>query len=274
MLSFLPVLHHIFLQKARKTPLPTFSLRCVLDNNMGKKSFYAVRVGKNGPAIYKSWEKCQPNVIGFPNAIHKGFDNLEAAERFINAPIPSRSRSFTSVEPPSKRSRVDNNDYTSSALPHRSTNTPALTSNSYSEAVYDGPIVDLYADGSCTPNPGKGGWGTVLLFPPGFSDMWVEGMCVELGGYAEYTTNNIMELTALKCGLEHLEKYNVRIRAHLDSLYVKKGLTEWSLKWRRNNWQGVGGSVIKNVDVWKTLIEQAEKMDVKYFWVKVSEYNQ
>ncbi len=43
--------------------------------------------------------------------------------------------------------------------------------------------VQLYTDGACSGNPGKGGWGAILIF---------EGKEKELSGYEGATTNNRM----------------------------------------------------------------------------------
>lgn len=48
-----------------------------------KKKFYAVRVGKDGPGIYESWEECKKQVYGVERAIYKGFTTLEDAQAFI-----------------------------------------------------------------------------------------------------------------------------------------------------------------------------------------------
>ena len=48
--------------------------------------------------------------------------------------------------------------------------------------------VEIFTDGACKGNPGKGGWGALLRY----------GKAVkELSGYEEMTTNNRMELTAV-----------------------------------------------------------------------------
>jgi len=54
-------------------------------------------------------------------------------------------------------------------------------------AVGDLPVVTIYTDGACDPNPGPGGWGVLLRF--GDHEK-------ELSGSEARTTNNRMELTA------------------------------------------------------------------------------
>lgn len=45
--------------------------------------YYAVKIGKN-PGIYKTWDECKKEVIGFKGSVYKKFSNLEDAENFIN----------------------------------------------------------------------------------------------------------------------------------------------------------------------------------------------
>ena len=47
--------------------------------------------------------------------------------------------------------------------------------------------VEVYTDGACRGNPGRGGWGAVLVY---------NGREKELSGGEAETTNNRMELTA------------------------------------------------------------------------------
>lgn len=45
--------------------------------------FYAVKKGRK-PGIYMSWDACKAQVMGFPNARHKGFKTKAEAEAFLN----------------------------------------------------------------------------------------------------------------------------------------------------------------------------------------------
>ena len=87
--------------------------------------------------------------------------------------------------------------------------------------------IKIYTDGSCIGNPGSGGWAAVIL----------DGaLKKELFGGDKSTTNNRMELTAAIKALEYcliLQKnsfLNKEIKIFTDSLYVKKGITEWIKK--------------------------------------------
>ena len=57
---------------------------------MGKKNFYAVRVGRSGPAIYRTWDECKAQVSGHPGSTFQGFVSLPEAEAYlVGAPAPA-----------------------------------------------------------------------------------------------------------------------------------------------------------------------------------------
>ncbi len=51
---------------------------------MAKQKYYAVRQGKE-TGIFKTWDQCKSNVMGFKGAIYKSFESLEEAENFMNS---------------------------------------------------------------------------------------------------------------------------------------------------------------------------------------------
>ena len=59
----------------------------------------------------------------------------------------------------------------------------------------------IYTDGAARGNPGKAGWGTVIMF---HNDKL---KIIEIGGRSDHATNNQMELTATIEGLKYLKKY-------------------------------------------------------------------
>ena len=67
--------------------------------------------------------------------------------------------------------------------------------------------VTIYTDGSCSGNPGPGGWAALLQ---------AGGYTKELSGGAPSTTNNRMELQAVIEALRAL-KYPCKIELHSDS---------------------------------------------------------
>ena len=84
----------------------------------------------------------------------------------------------------------------------------------------------IYTDGACSGNPGPGGWGAVI-----FEN---EKKQNNISGSVKNTTNNRMELLAAIMALKNV-KNNSEITIYTDSTYVKKGITEWVLKWKKND---------------------------------------
>ena len=75
--------------------------------------------------------------------------------------------------------------------------------------------VQIFTDGACSGNPGRGGWGAVLRY--GSTEK-------ELSGGEEETTNNRMELTAVIEALSAL-KEPCRVTLTSDSRYVTASVT-------------------------------------------------
>jgi ribonuclease HI len=118
--------------------------------------------------------------------------------------------------------------------------------------------VEIWTDGGCKPNPGPGGWAAILKF---------RGTVKELSGGETETTNNRMELTAAAAALEALKRPCV-IKLHTDSEYVKNGITRWHTGWVRKNWRTTGGDPVKNMDLWRRLLDAAKPHTVDWRWVR------
>ena len=70
--------------------------------------------------------------------------------------------------------------------------------------------VEIYTDGACSGNPGKGGWGAVLIY---------NSKEKQFSGADPSTTNNRMELTAVIEALKAL-KEPCEVTLTTDSKYV------------------------------------------------------
>lgn len=119
-------------------------------------------------------------------------------------------------------------------------------------------LVEMYTDGACRGNPGKGGWGALLRFGTVEKSLY--------GGEA-MTTNNRMELMAVIKGLDALTK-PCHVLITTDSKYVLKGTTEWMDNWKRRNWKTAAKKPVLNVDLWKQLDTLVEQHTVDWSWVK------
>lgn len=120
-------------------------------------------------------------------------------------------------------------------------------------------FVELFTDGACSGNPGKGGWGAILRY---------EGHEKELCGGELETTNNRMELTAVIEGLRAL-KQPCRVLLCTDSKYVADGVLKgWADGWQKRGWRKADGKPALNPDLWEQLLELLGQHDVEITWIK------
>lgn len=118
--------------------------------------------------------------------------------------------------------------------------------------------VELYTDGACRGNPGKGGYGAILVY--GRYEK-------EISGGERETTNNRMELMAAIAGLSAL-KEPCRVKLYSDSKYLVDAYNQgWVYSWRESGWRR-GKEELKNPDLWDTLFKLTEKHEVTFIWVK------
>ena len=118
--------------------------------------------------------------------------------------------------------------------------------------------VQIFTDGACRGNPGKGGWGALLQF---------DGEEREICGGEMLTTNNRMELQAAIEALKVL-KQTYEIDLTTDSSYVKNGITQWLAKWKTNNWLTSNRKPVKNIDLWQELDKLTQKHNIRWHWIK------
>ena len=119
--------------------------------------------------------------------------------------------------------------------------------------------VTLYTDGACSGNPGRGGWGAVLIYGK------IEK---EMSGVAEVTTNNQMELTAVIEGLKAL-KEPCEVLVYSDSAYVVNAFNQnWIEGWVQNNWRNSKKDPVANRELWEELIALTKIHNVSFNKVK------
>ena len=112
-----------------------------------------------------------------------------------------------------------------------------------------------YTDGSALGNPGKGGYGVVLISGPHRK---------EISQGFKLTTNNRMELLAVIVALESLKIAGSNIIIYSDSRYVVDSiLKKWVFTWEKKNFAGK-----KNEDLWKRFLQIYPKHNVKIQWIK------
>lgn len=119
--------------------------------------------------------------------------------------------------------------------------------------------VTIYTDGACIGNPGRGGYGVVMLFGDRRKEL--------SRGY-RLTTNNRMELMAAIAGLQAL-KYPCDVTLITDSQYLHNGIERgWAKRWRANGWRTSTGKPALNSDLWQTLLDLCEVHRVSFQWVR------
>ena len=118
--------------------------------------------------------------------------------------------------------------------------------------------VVIHTDGACSGNPGPGGWGAILDY---------SGTRKELFGGEAQTTNNRMELTAAIEALNALKR-PCAVEMHVDSVYVKDGITKWIHGWQRNGWKTANKKPVKNTELWQALAEAIKRHQISWHWVK------
>ncbi len=114
-------------------------------------------------------------------------------------------------------------------------------------------MIIYYTDGSCSPNPGPGGFSVIKNGKPHI-----------LGQEAD-STNIRMEGGAFIAALKDADGQPCEI--HSDSEFWIKVITEWSLAWEKNGWKKKGGE-IKNIDLVKEVCELYRKSQAKLIWVR------
>lgn len=125
--------------------------------------------------------------------------------------------------------------------------------------------VKLFTDGAARGNPeGPGGFGAILQYRDANGVLHEKEMS---GGYKK-TTNNRMELLGVITGLEALKK-SCEVEVISDSKYVTDAFNQnWISGWLKRGWKNSANKPVKNIDLWKRLIELTGKHTVTFTWVK------
>ena len=118
--------------------------------------------------------------------------------------------------------------------------------------------IEIFTDGACRGNPGKGGWGVMIRS---------NGLEESLYGGDISTTNNIMELTAAIKALEHIPE-NSNVVLTTDSKYVMQGITEWIKNWKARNWKTASKKPVLNKELWIRLDSLTNLHSIEWQWVK------
>jgi ribonuclease HI len=197
------------------------------------KKYYAVVRGRR-PGIYSVWYGpggAEEQVRGFAGAIFKGFAAPDEARRWLESPAAKIRNS-------SRRVQADPAPDATGAAPGQTV---------------------VYTDGGCVGNPGRGGYGAVILAGETRS---------EIAGGFRLTTNNRMELMACIAALETFST-PADVILHSDSRYVVNGISKgWARKWRANGWMRTKSEAAQNADLWSRLLDLCDEHRVRFVWVR------
>ena len=117
------------------------------------------------------------------------------------------------------------------------------------------PQVTIYTDGAAQGNPGRGGYGVVLISGPHRKEL--------SAGY-RLTTNNRMELLAVCVALEALKFDGTDVTLYSDSKYVVDSVEKgWVFGWEKKGFEKA-----KNPDLWQRFLRVYRRHRVKFVWVK------
>ena len=123
-------------------------------------------------------------------------------------------------------------------------------------------MINIYADGGCRHNKrgieNIGAWAYRIE---------LEDSVTEYSEPVKNTTNNQMALMAVIKALSSLDAGSKAV-VWLDSQYVIKGITEWSMGWKRNNWKTASKKPVQNKELWLELDRLNSLHKITWKWVK------
>ena len=138
--------------------------------------------------------------------------------------------------------------------------------------IMTNPKVKIYTDGACANNPGKGGYGIVLMYQKASGEVVQKNLSK---GF-EMTTNNRMELLAVIDALNTL-KTSCDIELYSDSKYVVDAINQkWLEGWQAKNLKLNTKHPVKNIDLWEKILLAMKPHKIQFIWVKghaSNEYN-
>lgn len=115
--------------------------------------------------------------------------------------------------------------------------------------------ITIYTDGASSGNPGRGGYGVVLISGK---------HRLEKSAGFRLTTNNRMELLAVIEGLESLKIAGSSVTVYTDSKYVADSVEKgWVFQWESKAFKKK-----KNPDLWIRFLKIYRKHKVRFIWIK------
>ena len=114
-------------------------------------------------------------------------------------------------------------------------------------------MITYYTDGSCSPNPGPGGFAVIREMQP------------RIGGHELTSTNIRMEGKALIAAMKDSEGEECQI--YTDSEFWINVITKWAPGWAAKGWKKKGGE-IKNLEIVQEAYELYQNSNALLTWVR------
>lgn len=129
-----------------------------------------------------------------------------------------------------------------------------MTANDEKKEISE--ILEIFTDGACTKNGSKDAIAGVGVFLK-LEDPRNVSVVLEKTPH----TNNRAELWAIKLALDIIAKETPKKAViYTDSIYSKKALTEWIIKWKQNGWINSSKKPVSNKDMLELIDEQLNKI--------------
>ena len=120
-------------------------------------------------------------------------------------------------------------------------------------------IYQIYTDGCYMEKLEMGGYSLIIKSPEGEYSIY--------SSQTDKKNSSLIELMAAIKAMELLIGVE-KVRIITDSQYVRKGLTEWIINWKLNDWNTINGTKAKNIEYWKKFDKLTEGKYIEFQWVK------
>lgn len=118
-------------------------------------------------------------------------------------------------------------------------------------------LAEIFTDGSFSEKHAAGAY-TFLI-------KQLDGSYTERSFVSESKNSSLIELEAVIAALTY---FSDDVRIITDSQYVRKGITEWIVHWKLNNWTTANGTKAKHINQWKRLDDLCSHRYVEFAWIK------
>lgn len=128
-------------------------------------------------------------------------------------------------------------------------------------------MITIFTDGASRGNPGRGGWGAVVVV--GSEPLLPTSPVAEVGGYEDMTTNNRMEIMAAIGALQKVNSLESKAKQseiviYTDSMYLINGITKWVKGWQAKGWVTLQKQPVVNRDLWEMLVSAVEGKKISW----------